>query len=198
MQDVLARRTIYAHGSLGLPLAVIGYPLSIWIPAHYSGGLGISLAAVGTILMLARLTDVITDPIMGELSDRYRINVDGEHSRVQIDVWVHLDGDTTEYLSGILHVLAHLCTGVDRGIRVVDDRTDTATEVVEYTVVGSLEVIDKISATVVQRTAATGASSVAAQSNVVELYRPIGTSVTCRSIVHDQGNGRYGAHVSGH
>lgn len=68
--STLSARTIWAHGSLGLPLAVIGYPLSIWIPAHYSGGLGISLAAVGTILMLARFTDVITDPIMGEISDR--------------------------------------------------------------------------------------------------------------------------------
>jgi len=55
-----------------MPLAIIGYPLSIWIPAHYSGGLGLSLAAVGTILMLARFTDVITDPIVGELSDRFR------------------------------------------------------------------------------------------------------------------------------
>jgi len=72
MSEVLPKRTIYAHGTLGLPLAVIGYPLSIWIPAHYSGGLGISLAAVGTILMLARLTDVITDPIIGDLSDRWR------------------------------------------------------------------------------------------------------------------------------
>ncbi len=68
----LSRTTIYAHGSIGLPLAVIGYPLAIWIPAHYSGGLGISLATVGTILMLARFTDVITDPIMGEISDRFR------------------------------------------------------------------------------------------------------------------------------
>ena len=34
--------------------------------------LGLSLAMVGTILMLARLTDVVTDPIMGELSDRLR------------------------------------------------------------------------------------------------------------------------------
>ena len=67
----LSRTTIYAHGSIGLPLAVIGYPLAIWIPAHYSGGLGISLATVGTILMLARFTDVITDPIMGEVSDRW-------------------------------------------------------------------------------------------------------------------------------
>ena len=66
----LSLKTIYAHGTLGMPLAVIGYPLAIWIPAHYSGGLGISLAAVGTILMLARLTDVVTDPLMGEISDR--------------------------------------------------------------------------------------------------------------------------------
>jgi Na+/melibiose symporter-like transporter len=57
---------------LGVPLAVIGYPLAIWIPAHYAGGLGLSLAAVGTILMVARLTDVVTDPIMGEISDRFR------------------------------------------------------------------------------------------------------------------------------
>ncbi|MGA0840712.1 MAG: MFS transporter [Pseudomonadales bacterium] len=70
--SVLSRRTIYTHGALGMPLAIIGYPLSIWIPAHYSGGLGLSLAAVGTILMLARFTDVITDPLIGELSDRTR------------------------------------------------------------------------------------------------------------------------------
>jgi Na+/melibiose symporter-like transporter len=68
----LKKTTIYAHGSIGLPLAVIGYPLAIWIPAHYSGGLGLSLAMVGTILMLARFTDVITDPLMGEISDRWR------------------------------------------------------------------------------------------------------------------------------
>ncbi|MDG1115114.1 MAG: MFS transporter, partial [Pseudomonadales bacterium] len=70
--SALNKRTIYFHGCIGLPLAVIGYPLSIWIPAHYSGGLGLSLAAVGTILMLARFTDVITDPLMGELSDRWQ------------------------------------------------------------------------------------------------------------------------------
>lgn len=68
----LTRTTIYAHGSIGLPLAVIGYPLAIWIPAHYAGGLGLSLAMVGTILMLARFTDVFTDPLMGEISDRWR------------------------------------------------------------------------------------------------------------------------------
>ena len=71
----LSKKVIYAHGTLGLPLAVIGYPLAIWIPAHYAGGLGISLATVGTILMLARLTDVVTDPLMGELSDRWKTRI---------------------------------------------------------------------------------------------------------------------------
>jgi Na+/melibiose symporter-like transporter len=75
LSDILSKKTIWAHGAVGLPLAVIGYPLSIWIPAHYSGGLGISLAAVGTILMLARLTDVITDPLVGEISDRFRTRI---------------------------------------------------------------------------------------------------------------------------
>ena len=75
MAEELSKTTLYAHGSLGMPLAVIGYPLAIWIPAHYAGGLGISLAAVGTILMLARLTDVVTDPIMGEISDRWRTRI---------------------------------------------------------------------------------------------------------------------------
>ncbi len=68
----LKRPTIFAHGCVGLPMAVYGYPLAIWIPAHYSGSLGLDLATVGTILMLARLTDVITDPMIGELSDRVR------------------------------------------------------------------------------------------------------------------------------
>lgn len=68
----LSKATVYTHGSMGLPLAVIGYPLAIWIPAHYAGGLGLSLAMVGTILMLARFSDVITDPLMGEISDRWR------------------------------------------------------------------------------------------------------------------------------
>ena len=69
---ILDLKTIYVHGSLGLPLAIIGYPLAIWLPAHYAGSVGISLATVGLMLTLARLSDVITDPLMGEISDRWK------------------------------------------------------------------------------------------------------------------------------
>jgi glycoside/pentoside/hexuronide:cation symporter, GPH family len=70
--QVLPSRLIWTHGLLALPLAVIGYPLNIWIPPHYSGTLGLPLATLGLIIMIARLTDVITDPLIGELSDRTR------------------------------------------------------------------------------------------------------------------------------
>jgi len=66
------RSTIFLHKSLALPLAVYGYPLAIWLPAHYAGHLGISLSMIGLIIMVARFTDVFTDPLMGEISDRGR------------------------------------------------------------------------------------------------------------------------------
>jgi len=68
----LPRSTVWIHGSLGLPLAVIGYPIAIWVIPHYAGALGVSLAAVGTMLMLARISDVVTDPLIGFASDRLR------------------------------------------------------------------------------------------------------------------------------
>ncbi|MEQ9144015.1 MAG: MFS transporter [Parvibaculaceae bacterium] len=66
----LRNSTIFLHGSVGLPTAMFGYPIAIWLPAFYAGELGVSLAVVGTMIMLARLSDVVTDPIIGFFSDR--------------------------------------------------------------------------------------------------------------------------------
>lgn len=63
---------LFAYGQLVVPMAVIGLPLAIYIPPFYSGTLGLNLAAVGFILMLARLSDVVTDPLVGRWSDRTR------------------------------------------------------------------------------------------------------------------------------
>lgn len=68
----LSKRQLVAYGQLVTPLAVIGLPVAIYIPPFYSGTLGLDLAAVGFILMLARLGDVVTDPVIGALSDRTR------------------------------------------------------------------------------------------------------------------------------
>lgn len=64
--------TIFLYGSIGLPAAMFGYPIAIWLPVFYSQELGVSLAAVGTMIMLARLTDVVTDPLIGLFSDHNR------------------------------------------------------------------------------------------------------------------------------
>jgi glycoside/pentoside/hexuronide:cation symporter, GPH family len=54
------------------PLAMAATPMALFIAPFYSRDMGLSLAAVGTILMLARLSDVATDPLVGQLSDRTR------------------------------------------------------------------------------------------------------------------------------
>lgn len=66
----LSKWQILGFGQLVMPMAVIGLPIAVYIPAFYSGTLGLDLAMVGVILTLARLSDVVTDPIVGILSDR--------------------------------------------------------------------------------------------------------------------------------
>ncbi len=63
-----------AFGAPGLPLALVGLPMAVYLPAVYAGrdGYGLSLATVGTVLMLTRFSDVVTDPIIGFISDRTR------------------------------------------------------------------------------------------------------------------------------
>lgn len=60
------------YGIVNLPTSVVGLPVAIYIPAFYSGNLGLSLAAVGVLMSLSRLTDVVTDPLIGSLSDRWK------------------------------------------------------------------------------------------------------------------------------
>lgn len=45
-------------------------PVGLYLPFVYSKDLGLNLAEVGLILMLARISDVVTDPLIGYLSDR--------------------------------------------------------------------------------------------------------------------------------
>lgn len=62
-------RVLLAYGLPGLPLAVLGLPLFIYLPTFYAETMGIDLAIVGFVLLAARLWDVVTDPIVGALSD---------------------------------------------------------------------------------------------------------------------------------
>jgi Na+/melibiose symporter-like transporter len=71
-QSRLPLRLLVAYGALALPLATIGLPLSIYLAPFYAGELGLPLAALGTAMVLARLIDVVVDPLIGVATDRWR------------------------------------------------------------------------------------------------------------------------------
>lgn len=63
---------LIAYGGLAFPLAALNLPLYVYLPSFYAAELGLGLAGVGAVLLLARLLDTVTDPLIGELGDRTR------------------------------------------------------------------------------------------------------------------------------
>ena len=59
------------YGSVFMPLSLVGLPLVVWIPAVYAE-LGVPLALIGTVFLVSRLSDALTDPLIGLASDRTR------------------------------------------------------------------------------------------------------------------------------
>ena len=72
---VLKRSTILVHGSVGMPLAIIGYPLVVYLPPFYAQEIGLNMALMAMVLVIARISDVITDPLIGTLSDRWQTRI---------------------------------------------------------------------------------------------------------------------------
>lgn len=66
----LTRWRLLAYGLPGLPLAAVLLPLYVYLPAFYAEDLGLGFATVGIVLLAARLSDIVTDPLVGALSDR--------------------------------------------------------------------------------------------------------------------------------
>lgn len=61
---------LLGYGALALPLAALNLPLYVFLPTFYAAGLGIDLATVGAVLLLARALDALLDPLIGDLFDR--------------------------------------------------------------------------------------------------------------------------------
>jgi GPH family glycoside/pentoside/hexuronide:cation symporter len=68
----LSKATLFSYSLADLPVAMSIFPVIVFIPRFYSADLGVPLAWVGTILIVQRLFDVVTDPLMGVVSDRTR------------------------------------------------------------------------------------------------------------------------------
>lgn len=68
----ITKSTMWAYGAVSLPLAILSYPISVWIPRLYSTEMGISLGLIGAVIFAAAIFDAISDPLMGFVSDRTR------------------------------------------------------------------------------------------------------------------------------
>lgn len=65
--------SLFKKISYALPaftLAVIGIPVYVYIPKFYTDTIGVPIALAGIILLVIRIFDAVTDPLMGMLSDR--------------------------------------------------------------------------------------------------------------------------------
>lgn len=60
----------WRYGLMGLPLAFVALPLYVLLPNHYAKAFGVPLAALGGVLLLARLMDAAIDPLLGRWSDQ--------------------------------------------------------------------------------------------------------------------------------
>jgi GPH family glycoside/pentoside/hexuronide:cation symporter len=60
-----------AFASIAFPGAGLVLPLAIFLPPFYTKTLGLGLAEVGFVFMLVRMFDIVTDPIMGLIGDRF-------------------------------------------------------------------------------------------------------------------------------
>ncbi len=70
----LTKWNMISYAAPATPLALAGLPIAVYLPAIYadSDGFGLSLGIVGLLITLSRFTDVVTDPIIGYLSDKWR------------------------------------------------------------------------------------------------------------------------------
>jgi glycoside/pentoside/hexuronide:cation symporter, GPH family len=82
----LATGMLLAYAGLQFPLAMIGLPLAIYLAPFYAGELGLPLGALGLAMVLARLSDLITDPIIGTLTDRWQPTIGRRRIWVPIGV----------------------------------------------------------------------------------------------------------------
>ncbi|HAY05446.1 MAG TPA: MFS transporter [Hyphomonas sp.] len=76
MNDASPRRLsfprVLAFATLSVPIAGVGLPLGVYLAPLYAQEVGLGLEMTGLLFMLLRFWDIVTDPVMGYLVDRYR------------------------------------------------------------------------------------------------------------------------------
>lgn len=66
----LSRRTLFFYGLADMPIQMAAVPIAAFVPNYYAHDLGVSLVAIAWVTLVARIFDMVTDPLMGWISDR--------------------------------------------------------------------------------------------------------------------------------
>jgi Na+/melibiose symporter-like transporter len=70
--DRLNLTTLIVFGSISMPISLLAIGMFMFVPRVYSSLGGISMGDAGIIILLTRLWDFVTDPLIGWLSDKTR------------------------------------------------------------------------------------------------------------------------------
>lgn len=147
-------RTLVAYGSFGFPIAILGYPMTLFLHPYYAGELGLGLAAISTVLLISRMTDFVTDPLMGWISDHTRTKYGRRRPFIAIglpvmmlgiyklfmpeppvDIWYMLIWNTVVYLGWTIMVLPYGAWGAELSDNYMDRARITAARQV-WTIAG--------------------------------------------------------------
>lgn len=66
----LPKKTLFFYGLSEMPIQIAQVPVTAYVLNFYVQDLGLSAALVGAAYLISRLFDVVTDPLVGYLSDR--------------------------------------------------------------------------------------------------------------------------------
>lgn len=61
----MALPMLLCYGGFGLPLAMVALPIYVYLPQFYAGRAGLSLAAIGAVLLSVRVAAAFIDPLLG-------------------------------------------------------------------------------------------------------------------------------------
>ena len=70
--DRLSLTTLVVFGSISMPISLLAIGMFMFVPRVYSSLGGISMGDAGIIILVTRLWDFVTDPLIGWLSDKTR------------------------------------------------------------------------------------------------------------------------------
>ena len=68
----LPKSTLFAYGAADFPVMLASTPMMLYLNIFYASEVGIGLVELANLLLFARIFDLLTDPLVGYLSDHTR------------------------------------------------------------------------------------------------------------------------------